>query len=75
MSIYYNEIDPFECAWLRELINANCIMDGYVDERSILDVKAGDLTGVHRAHWFAGSGGVHNEFYRFTSRKHGEING
>jgi len=39
MVAYYNEIDPFAAQWLRELISANLIAPGEVDERSIKDVK------------------------------------
>jgi DNA (cytosine-5)-methyltransferase 1 len=42
---YYNEIDPFAAAWLRELIKANLIAPGEVDDRSIEDVQAQDLKG------------------------------
>ena len=35
MSAYYNEHDPFAAAWLRELIKADLIAPGDVDERSI----------------------------------------
>ena len=54
---YYNEIDPFAASWLRELIKAGLIPDGYVDERSIADVKGSDLTGYTQCHFFAGIGG------------------
>ena len=40
MTAYYNEIDPFAAAWLRELIKAGHIAPGEVDERSIEDVAA-----------------------------------
>jgi len=53
---YYNEIDPFAAAWLRELIKAGHIAAGEVDERSILDVSADDLRGFRQCHWFAGIG-------------------
>jgi len=36
MSAYYNEHDPYAAAWLRELIKANHITPGEVDERSIV---------------------------------------
>ena len=39
MTAWYNEIDPFKAAWLRELIRAGLIAPGDVDERSIKDVK------------------------------------
>ena len=54
---YYNEIDPFAAAWLRELIKANLIAPGEVDERSIEDVLPSDLKGYKQCHFFAGIGG------------------
>jgi len=54
---YYNEIDPFAAAWLRELIAQNLIAPGDVDERSITDVRADDLSGYTQCHFFAGIGG------------------
>ncbi|WP_020209018.1 DNA cytosine methyltransferase [Gilvimarinus chinensis] len=56
MTAYYNEIDPFAAAWLRELIKAGLIADGYVDERSIEDVKPNELLGYTQCHFFAGIG-------------------
>jgi DNA (cytosine-5)-methyltransferase 1 len=53
---YYNEIDPFAAAWLRALIAAGHIANGEVDERSIVDVTAGDLAGFTQCHFFAGIG-------------------
>ncbi|OUO51611.1 hypothetical protein B5F76_09005 [Desulfovibrio sp. An276] len=57
MAAYYNEIDPFAAAWLRELIKAGCIAPGEVDERSIADVQPADLAGFTQCHFFAGLGG------------------
>jgi DNA (cytosine-5)-methyltransferase 1 len=57
MAAYYNEIDRFAAAWLRELIKAGLIADGEVDERSIADVAADDVRGFTQCHWFAGIGG------------------
>lgn len=54
---YYNEIDSFAAAWLRELIRAGLIMDGEVDDRDICDVEGSDLVGFDRCHFFAGIGG------------------
>ena len=54
---YYNEHDPKTAAWLRELIAARLIPDGHVDERSIVDVRPGDLDGFTQCHFFAGIGG------------------
>lgn len=53
---YYNEIDPFAAALLRELIRAGHIADGDVDERSIEDVRPRDLDGYTQCHFFAGIG-------------------
>ena len=54
---YYNENFPHAAAWLRKLIAAGHIPDGDVDERSITDVAATDLTGYTQCHFFAGIGG------------------
>ncbi len=40
---YLNEIDPFACAWLRELMAADLIPEGKVDGRSIKEVEPADL--------------------------------
>ena len=47
---YFNEFDETACAVLR-----HCY-DGVVDERSIKEVKPGDLQGYERVHFFAGAG-------------------
>ncbi|MEM6485307.1 MAG: DNA cytosine methyltransferase [Pseudomonadota bacterium] len=57
MTCYYNEIDPFCAAWLRELIANELIAPGHVDERSIEDVRPDDLAGYTQCHFFAGIGG------------------
>jgi DNA (cytosine-5)-methyltransferase 1 len=41
--IYYNEIDPFCCAWLKNLMAAGHIPEGDVDSRSIAEVKPDDV--------------------------------
>ena len=56
---YYNEIDPFAAAWLRELIARGVIAPGVVDERSIEDVCPDELAGFTQCHFFAGIG-VHS---------------
>jgi len=53
---YYNEIDPVAAQWLRNLIDAGHIAPGIVDERSIEDVRPGDLEGFAQCHFFAGIG-------------------
>ena len=57
MTAYYNERDPAAAAWLRELIAGKHVAPGYVDERSIVDVKPKDLDGFTQCHFFAGIGG------------------
>jgi DNA (cytosine-5)-methyltransferase 1 len=54
---YYNEIDPYAAQWLRNLIDAGHIAPGWVDTRSIEDVKPNELTEFRRCHFFAGIGG------------------
>jgi len=54
---YYNEINSFSAAWLRNLIDAGLVAPGEVDERSIADVTANDLSGFRQVHLFAGIGG------------------
>ena len=57
MAAYFNEIDPYAAAWLRNLIAAGHIAPGDVDERSIVDVHPDDLKGYAQCHFFAGIGG------------------
>jgi len=56
MSAYYNEIDPYAAQWLRNLISAGHIAPGDVDERSIEDVKPGEIAHYTQCHFFAGIG-------------------
>ena len=53
---YYNEIDPFAAAVLRQLIKAGEIAPGEVDERSIEDICPDDLKSFTQCHFFAGIG-------------------
>lgn len=55
--VYYNEIDPFAAAWLRDLTRMGIIPDGEVDERDIHQVCPEDLVGFAQCHFFAGIGG------------------
>lgn len=57
MKTYYNEWDKYSVQWLRNLADSGEIALGVVDERSIADVKADDLVGYDRCHFFAGIGG------------------
>jgi DNA (cytosine-5)-methyltransferase 1 len=54
---YYNEFEPYCAQWLRNLIDAGLLPPGDVDDRSIEDVRADDLTGYTQCHFFAGLGG------------------
>lgn len=55
--VYYNENDPTNAAYLRQMIKDGVLPDGEVDGRSIVDVKPSDLSGFGRLHFFAGIGG------------------
>lgn len=57
MAAYYNEIEPYCVAWLRNLIAAGHIAPGDVDDRPIQEVRPNDLRGYTQAHFFAGIGG------------------
>lgn len=50
--VYMNEWDAYPAQWLR-----NLFPHASVDERSIADVRADDVRGATRAHFFAGIGG------------------
>lgn len=54
---YYNDNDPKAAEWLRELIRGGHIPRGDVDDRSIIDLQAGDLDGYTQCHFFAGISG------------------
>ena len=56
MTAYYNENNPKMAQSLRELMDAKLIAPGFVDERSILDVKPAELEGFTQHHFFAGIG-------------------
>jgi DNA (cytosine-5)-methyltransferase 1 len=54
---YYNEFDHKAAAWLRELIKADLIPEGDVDERDIRQVSGHELERYQQCHFFAGIGG------------------
>lgn len=54
---YHNDNDPFAAEWLRNLIAAEALPRGRVDDRSILDVAPADLRSFRQCHFFAGIGG------------------
>ena len=51
---YYNEIDPFCAQWLRNLIKADLISKGEVDERSIEDVKPDQILQADNTFYLSG---------------------
>ncbi|MGD0072942.1 MAG: DNA cytosine methyltransferase [Candidatus Binataceae bacterium] len=55
--VYYNEHDRYVAQWLRNLIAAELIAPGDVDDRSILEVQPSDLTAYTQCHFFAGIAG------------------
>src|SRR3990172_5572999 len=57
MATYYNDNDPFVCAWLRNLIAAKVIPAGEVDERPIQEGQPDDVRCFRQVHFFAGIGG------------------
>ncbi|QWP77508.1 DNA cytosine methyltransferase [Lysobacter sp. K5869] len=57
MAVYYNEIDPYLCQWLKNLMAAGLIPAGDVDDRDIRSVSAADLRSYAQCHFFAGVGG------------------
>jgi DNA (cytosine-5)-methyltransferase 1 len=54
---FYNEIDPYCCAWLSNLMDAGQITPGKIDDRPIEEITSDDVLGYDRAHFFAGIGG------------------
>lgn len=53
---YYNEFDKTKCAMLKKLMAEGYISKGVIDDRPIQEVRAADLTGFTRCHFFAGIG-------------------
>ena len=57
MTYYYNDNDPFACAWLRELMKEGFIPKGDIDERSITEVKPNEVRKYEQCNFFAGLAG------------------
>lgn len=57
MAAYYNEIDLYCAAWLKNLMASGQIPSGEVDTRPIHQVHPTDLLGYKQCHFFAGIGG------------------
>ena len=51
---YYNDVDPFCCEWVRNLIKAGHVAPGVVDERPIEAVQPEDLREFCQVHMFCG---------------------
>ena len=57
MRAIYNEIDPYCCAWLSNLMDAGHITPGRIDDRDIRELTPDDVAGYERVHFFAGIAG------------------
>lgn len=57
MKAYYNDNDKRICRWLRNLIREGLITPGDVDDRPIQEVRAVELSGYARVHFFCGIAG------------------
>lgn len=57
MKVYYNDNDPFVCAWLFQLMRAGEIPKGEIDSRGIAEVSPSEVGAFKQAHFFAGIGG------------------
>jgi len=55
LNAWYNEIEPYAVAWLRNLSDAGHIARGTVEERSVRDLRPEDV-GAGQCHFFAGIG-------------------
>ena len=51
---FYNDVDSYAAAWIRNLSAAGQIAPGVVDERSIRDLKPADVACYRQFHAFAG---------------------
>ena len=56
MRAIYNEIEPYACDWLENLIEAGHIEPGIVDRRSIEEIEPDDIRDARQFHTFAGIG-------------------
>ena len=57
IKVFYNEIDPFCCAWLSNLMDAGLIRPGTISNKSIVDLTLGEVKPYDLAHFFAGIAG------------------
>jgi DNA (cytosine-5)-methyltransferase 1 len=56
MTTIFNEIEPYACDWLENLIEAGHIEPGIVDRRSIEEIEPDDIKDARQFHAFAGIG-------------------
>ena len=56
-SAYYNDNEPYVIEWLGNLAREGLVTNGKIDGRPIQEIKADDLRGFRRCHFFAGIGG------------------
>tara|TARA_R100001082_G_scaffold59009_1_gene32725 strand:- start:2573 stop:3511 length:939 start_codon:yes stop_codon:yes gene_type:complete len=56
MRAIYNEIEPYACDWLENLIEAGHIEPGIVDRRRIEEIEPDDVREAQQFHTFAGIG-------------------
>lgn len=56
MSAFYNEIDTKAAHCINAVMSGDLIPFGKIDTRSIKELTAHDLAGIHQAHFFAGAG-------------------
>jgi hypothetical protein len=54
---FYNEIEPYLCAWLNNQIAAGLVPPGRIDGRDIREPDPNDLAGYRQVHLFADVGG------------------
>lgn len=57
MRVAYNEIDPYCCAWLENLMSVGAIPIGRILQRDIKELRPDELAGFDQVHFFAGLGG------------------
>ena len=57
MNVYYNDNNAYAGQWLCNLVAIGKLPPGCFDDRSILDVRASDLSFYRQCHFFAGIGG------------------
>src|SRR5271166_6208473 len=54
---FYNDIDPFICGWLSNLMDLGAITPGKISNKSILELSPDEVVGYDRVHCFAGIAG------------------